>query len=495
MNARCWLLAFGLGLILADAALAQTSQSERIAALVRKLGSSSYAQREQAKKELEAIGTPALAGLRKAAANADVETSRRLAELIRRCEEQLVTQQILSPKEVHLKLKDATVQQAIAELANISGYPIQFFGDATLFADKRITIDARMPFWRAFDHVCEQGGLMERVDPPQPGSPMYQAFGKAKKMRLVAPMPAPERGPIVVVPRSEEKSAVIYAGAVKTELRVTRDKPAKELVLQFIVSPEPRLQNASVVGKPALERVVDGKSAHLAIAFEQPKPEPKPAAADDMWADVVLEWGPQGQQRVATIRVKEGPNPGRQLKELIGSVTLQVEMQNEIIAKIDNVLEAAGKSAAGANGGSLRLESIDKRANGSIEMQITMNDLTPNPYANNVFFGGGGGIVIRGGGAIAINGRMIVGPNGVVINGNGNQQETPDLVDAKGEKFRAGVVLSESTSINNTNVARSLRVLFQPNTTQAAPRDLVLFGTRTHSIGVPFRFENVPLPP
>src|SRR2546425_6777614 len=106
-----WISAFGLALIFGAAGLAQTpsADADRIDALVRKLGSSSYVQREQAKKELEAIGTPALEALRKAAKNANLDTARRIADLIRNFEEQLVTRQILAPKEVQLKLKDATV--------------------------------------------------------------------------------------------------------------------------------------------------------------------------------------------------------------------------------------------------------------------------------------------------------------------------------------------------------------------------------------------------
>src|SRR5262249_28037289 len=117
------------------------------------------------RKELEAIGTPALEPLRRMNKTADVEVNRRIADLIRRLEEQILTRQILAPKEVHVKLNGVGVQQAIAELASLSGYPIQFQGDATKFADKKITLDTgKLPFWEALDKVCELAGLMERID-------------------------------------------------------------------------------------------------------------------------------------------------------------------------------------------------------------------------------------------------------------------------------------------------------------------------------------------
>ena len=486
MCVRRWILGIGLCLTLCTAGFAQTSDADRIDALVRKLGSSSYVQREQARKELESIGVPALDALRKAAKNADLDTARRLADLIRNFEEQLVARQILAPKEVHFKLKDATIQQAIAELANVSGYPIQFLGDAMPFADTKINLDRKMAFWQAFDWLCDQGGLMQRIDAPQPNQPMYQKFGKAGRMRMVPPPQPQQAGPIIITNRSGEKSKLSYAGAIKTEVRIARDAAAKELVLQFIVSPEPRLLNSGVVGKPVLQRVIDGQSQDLRIVLQEPKAAAKPMAEEE----IVLEWSPE-VHRVTEIRVKEGPAAARQVKELAGELTVQVELQNEVIVRLDKVLDAAGKSADGAGGGTLRLESLDRRANGHLELQITMNNLTPNPFGNNVIFNGNGGAIIRGN--VGFKGGMIVGPNGVRING-GDQRDLPNLVDAKGEKFKVAAVLAESTNLNNGSISRSVRLVYQPNPNQAEPRELVLFGTRTHSIGVPFRFENVPLP-
>ena len=103
--------------------LAQPSDTieSRVTTLVKKLGSSSYMTRESARKELESLGAVSLDALRKARNDADAETLRRLDDIIRRFEDQLLTKQILTPKEIHLVIKDATAQQAIAELAKISG--------------------------------------------------------------------------------------------------------------------------------------------------------------------------------------------------------------------------------------------------------------------------------------------------------------------------------------------------------------------------------------
>jgi uncharacterized protein (TIGR03067 family) len=58
------------------------TDADKIARLIRQLGDDAFAKREAASKELEAIGAPALAALRKAAASSDDLEIRRRAERI-----------------------------------------------------------------------------------------------------------------------------------------------------------------------------------------------------------------------------------------------------------------------------------------------------------------------------------------------------------------------------------------------------------------------------
>ena len=60
------------------------TEAERIARLIKQLGDDAFANREGASKELEAIGEPALAALRKAArASADLEVRKRAQRALR----------------------------------------------------------------------------------------------------------------------------------------------------------------------------------------------------------------------------------------------------------------------------------------------------------------------------------------------------------------------------------------------------------------------------
>jgi uncharacterized protein (TIGR03067 family) len=59
------------------------ADAERVAKLIKQLGDAAFAKREAASKELEAIGEPALAALRKAAASdSDAEIRRRAEQVI-----------------------------------------------------------------------------------------------------------------------------------------------------------------------------------------------------------------------------------------------------------------------------------------------------------------------------------------------------------------------------------------------------------------------------
>jgi len=465
---------------------AQSSPDQaRIDALIRKLGNSSFVQRELAAKELEKIGEPALDPLRKAAKTDDVETSRRLKELIRTFEERAITKQILEPKDVHLNVTDVTVQQAIAELAGRSGYPMQFIGDATKVAGKKITLDTgKVTYWQAVERLCEEAGLMERFDP-------VKSTTTSSGTILRSPYIPPQKvvnGPLFLTPRGNEKSHVSLNGAVKTELRLSRDPATKDIVATFLVSVEPRLQNAGLAAKPRLDKAFDQDGRGL-VQTEPAKAEPAANRNIDMDLVEYLGGVPQVTSRAVQVRFKDDRAATRSLKELAGQLTIDVDLQNETIARLPNLLNASGKSADGANGGTLKVGSVKKNDNGSIEIQVALENLGPSPFGNNVVINGNN-IVIRGNvnlGGIVING------GGVKVNGGG-ANNLPDLVDAKGQKFRIASLQNDSTNISGGSISRSATIVFSPNPGQAEPRDLILFGTRTYSVGTPFRFENLQVP-
>jgi hypothetical protein len=477
-----WAFSAIVSFCLASFAPAQ-STSTPIDAAIRQLGSSSFVQRELAHKKLESIGSPALEAMRRATKSADAETKRRLDALIRDIEERLLTKQILDPKEVRLQVDAVSVPQAIAELARVSGYPIQFLGDATKLADRKITLDTGVTsFWQAFDQLCDEAGLMERVELVAQSN-VSNALNERLSGRRT---PNQTPGTIVVTPRTGEKSAVSYAGAVKTALRLSRSASTKEMTLTLLVSAEPRLLNVGLAGTPRFKRIVDQQLRPLASEPEPRQPAPAGVPVNDMGIDLLGMMVTDRLPRHIQIRVKDGESTSKQLSELLGELTIQLDLQNETIARVEKILDAGGKSADGANGGSMKVGSVKKLGNGNVEVQVALENLAPNPFGNNLIINGGN-VIIRGN----------VNINGVMIGGRGNigqRTDLPDLLDAKGQKFKIAAVTSESTHINNGSLSRQCTIVYQPNSGQAEATSLILFGSRTHTIAAPFRFADVALP-
>src|SRR5262249_24765253 len=111
--------------LLAGPAAAEKDAGKQIDKLIEQPGSSSFQERETGTKALDAIGTPALEKLRKAAQGDDAEVSRRAADFVKRIEKRGETSRVLAPKRVHLVYEDAPLKDALDDFKKKSGYEIQ----------------------------------------------------------------------------------------------------------------------------------------------------------------------------------------------------------------------------------------------------------------------------------------------------------------------------------------------------------------------------------
>ena len=165
--------------------LGQTAEPSRdAAALVEKLGSASYAERE-ATKSLESLGSKALPALKPALKARDPEVRMRARALINKIEGNLLIQESL----VRLDFKDATLDEIVKSLSKQAGFEVGLAPaglapggprrTATSFGTRRVTLleSQPVPFWKAIDRLCEAGQLTRQyqvVDlrgqgAPQPG--------------------------------------------------------------------------------------------------------------------------------------------------------------------------------------------------------------------------------------------------------------------------------------------------------------------------------------
>jgi RNA polymerase sigma factor (sigma-70 family) len=99
-------------------------EESKIAGLIERLGSDSFAEREKATKDLEEVGIAALAALRKAAKSEDPERRKRANELLKKIEVVAEREEALKPKRLRLVYKDTPLADAVADFKKKSGYDL-----------------------------------------------------------------------------------------------------------------------------------------------------------------------------------------------------------------------------------------------------------------------------------------------------------------------------------------------------------------------------------
>jgi hypothetical protein len=467
---------------------APTSQTQRIDALIEQLGSGRFQERNAAQKELETIGLPALEQLKKTLQAADPEINRRAAELVRKIQEKKNTAEVLAAKNVHLRVKEVPVLDAVAELAKLSGYPLQVMGDKTKVAAKLVTLDTgSVPFWKALDALGAEAGLVEQqaasaVEMNQPGlGVQIQGFPiPLQAIQGTIHMGDQPGGPteIRLYPRSKKNPSASYSGSVRFRAEAAPGN-GRDYGLRLEASAEPRLQGFTLVGAPTISKAIDDQGQKLAVVAEAKKED-----ADEVPLQGVIIGGLNGamtmtarQQRVP-LYFNAGDKRSKALKELSGSVTAQVMGPREPLITLNNVLKAAGESVKDKNGATMRLIAIEKTGGGDYKAQVFMEDRT----AQN----GIGGIVINNNGAVRIRKPLILG--GVM-----ESQGLPDLVDAQGNKYIIHNTPSRRLNINNGISTQEITIIYSPQNGQGEPERLVLYGSRPITVTVPFSFENIPL--
>jgi hypothetical protein len=191
-------LALMLGVSLGLSVLARAEQPEndkKVAALIEKLGSGDFEDRENATEELDKLGLAALEALKKASQSADAEVRRRAEELVVKIEKREASTLILKPTRVTLSLKDVPVQQAVDALAKQTGFPIRLQDPEGKLNSTRVTLEVKdAPFWDVLNTLSAQANLVETQTAE--GPPLPPGFQPPVRVRP----PIRIRPPIRAVP-------------------------------------------------------------------------------------------------------------------------------------------------------------------------------------------------------------------------------------------------------------------------------------------------------
>jgi hypothetical protein len=477
--------------------------TEKIDKLIGQLGSAMFMEREAATKALEALGAPALEALKKAAAGSEPEARRRAVELIVRIERRLQTEQLLKPTMVHLVCQDAPVKEAVAQLAKKSGYNVTLSGEPAKYRDRKVTLDTgATTFWQALDRLCEKTGLRE-ADRIEIRDGLIQ---EAKGRRLVDAL-----ADVELTDGKWRDDPVHYAGAARvrclppgTELSGQR-KDMGEILFGLGVVLEPRVP-LERISSIRIDKALDDRGQDLAQVMAA-------GAAVLPAQQVWLLNGPglpraqigTGPQKVA-VRLKTATEPSRSIKELTGCILAEVRTPPEPVMTVDDILQAAGKTAKGKDSGSLTVLEATRLDDGQVRVRV---DLQPPSGGNN------NGLVLPGMRIMPAPGPVLpVIPPAKQAPGKGLQIQvqqvqvggaravggfTADpmglsLEDDKGKAFQLINVPSRRFKIANNTVTHEITLMFKPQEKQGEPARLHYTSTRLVNIELPFTLKDVPVP-
>lgn len=266
------------------------------------------------------------------------------------------------------------------------------------------------------------------------------------------------------------------------------------------ISPEPRLRWQQTMAV-LIDRAID--DADQKLSYVEPPTDPNQGARGVIILGGGLGGGPawvrgagglpwlqpslNGVHHYAGIRLKKGDRASKTLRELSGTLAGTVLTDPEKLLVVEDVLKAAGKSVRRKEGGLIEVKTVEKQADGSL--QITFEYEAP-PDA----------VAETSGGATGRLTRRVQQANGAVIVINTSSGFSPyglTLEDAKGATIPATVRINfRRNAVGGIRVgARMEYIAIVPpqNGTTPEPARLVYTGRRQTSVTVPFKLTNVDL--
>jgi hypothetical protein len=172
--------------------------------------------------------------------------------------------------------------------------------------------------------------------------------------------------------------------------------------------------------------------------------------------------------RVAAICLKKGAKASSSLKELSGTVTARVLGQATTLLSVGDVLESAGKTAKGTEGGSIHVVAVTKERDGSHGLRLEVQ-LPGGPLAS-----------------VSSQGDRILLGDG---KGDDGARHELTLMDREGKLLRpASLRLAAAAGKTELHV----RYLTGPG--QGAPAKLALGQRKSVRVELPFTLRDVPLP-
>jgi hypothetical protein len=469
------MLAANLALIVVLGQLPGADQAAvDVSVLVARLGSTRYAEREEAAGLLERMGRPAIPALRAARSSPDAEIRTRAATLCNRIESSLLTQ----PTLVSLDFDNQPLPDVVKRLSAQTGIKLGLVPEnAPQWPERRISLHeaAALPFWRAMDRLCEVAQLTF--------DGMSQGFPSTGREPL---FPLLEGGARPVVPTSDSGPfrASLLSVHYQRDLAFSRNAAAPS---HGQVVPPPPVQGGTNAPAPAEGPLVNEQfyaqiqvAAEPRLSLSQNGPLKVVEVVDDRGQSLRLETdqGPitqrvSGYFGLATgstlqlhVPLKRPEIPGHSIRRLRGVLPVMVAAR-----KPDPLVIPL----QGAMGKWFQYKEID----------ISVLDININPDTNQTSIE----IIVRSSAppaaAFAPPDAGGAGAEFLIERPDLHQQQI-EVVDTRGR------VIAWFQSSFDAEGSRMTLTLTADD--RAAPTELRYYGLARAATEVPFEFSDVPMP-
>lgn len=417
---------------LADAM--QKADARRAQVLVELLGSPEYRVREQAGRDLSALGARALPTMKRAFAETDEpEIERRLEVLVKKIE----YDRLIKPTQITYQAKNATVTQLIEMIVKQSGYRLSSTIPAEA-AKIKMSVDWKeTPFWEALDAACEMAGIIATPDENEDGISGLSLYANETYNPYTA-----YSGPFRCVATNISMNRNMQLSGLPR--RGLAPRQSEYLNFNFQLMSEPK---NPMLGfhPPVITKAVDDSGHDIAISTSD---EHRSYYTPNMY---------RSHNQYVGINLSTPSRNANSIKELRGKMTVMLLSDTRPEITVDKILTVKKKTFVSRTT-ELFIENVSD-SEAAVTITLTAKQLHANPedysWANTVY-------------------------------------QRLEVHDAKGDKFTP----TSTNNQNQATGAISITVIFTPPEGKKAgkPSTLVLVEWIAVQKEIEFAFKDIPLP-
>ncbi|MCI0641751.1 MAG: hypothetical protein L0Y72_05575 [Gemmataceae bacterium] len=426
-------------------------QEETPDALVRRLGSVYFSEREDASRKLDKLGEKALPALVDAARSSDLETQRRAAQLFRRIRDRLLLDLVRKPARIRLNFKDVPLGQALEETTSLTGLRFQLDYEVLDWTKRRITLDTgNVSLWDAVDQLLSAAGLAPKADLP----PSLNAGGT-----IFVDHAYTADGTLLLDKRSKDALTADHSSSVRVGILPSKTSRGFHLDLAL----EPRLgwlqlENVEFTGvwRDKLKAVV---------------PKNLSQAAQLSRTLMTMLGGTTPYPRFVVPVSVAAPVKEKTIPLLEGRIALSGKVKQQCLAV--DIANAAGQRYREPGGVLVQVLEVKLQDDGGALARILLEN-----FDELVGQHPGPKVIRLKPGSVAVRGPADLFADGV------------ELADAAGRAWQRGNVTHQPSGMDGVE----LRIQFEAPETAAAPLRLTISTYRHIAFDVPFTLRNVPIP-